>query len=190
MSLLHLVSFTCRQAPADKTGPPAGFRHAGRAAFASASCLAATVLLLTVLLSAINVVHAQTYNVGPPNDLAATAGVNQVLVTWGKANWGRSALSGGITHYEFRYSQGTEISEHAAWETVSFGTIPSTGQGDGYTDYKVVKGLTNGTAYTFQVRTVAQRAISETMTVTATPVSQPSCNIDDLGEDARSGKAD
>ena len=62
------------------------------------------------------------------------------------------------------------------------GTIPSTGQGGGYTDYKAVKGLTNGTAYTFQVRTVAQRAISETMTVTATPVSQPSCNIDDLGE--------
>ena len=60
MSLLHLVSFTCRQAPADKTGPPAGFRHAGRVAFASASCLAATALLLTVLLSAINVVHAQT----------------------------------------------------------------------------------------------------------------------------------
>ena len=172
MSLLHLVSFTCRQAPADKTGPPpAGFRHAGRVAFASASCLAATALLLTVLLSAINVVHAQTPFIYPPTDLTATVGVNQVVLTWVPSGGG-GGVYGGNHRQEYRYSVGTEIAQDAAWKTLdSLGTF-----------YKVVKGLTNGTAYTFQVREAADRVDGNAATVTATPVSQPSCSVDDLGE--------
>ena len=48
--------------------------------------------------------------------------------------------------------------------------------------YQVVKGLTNGTTHTFQVRAVNAQGGSAPATVTATPLSQPSCTIDELGD--------
>ena len=48
--------------------------------------------------------------------------------------------------------------------------------------YQVVKGLTSDTTHTFQVRAVNAQGGSAPATVTATPLSQPSCTIDELGD--------
>ena len=48
--------------------------------------------------------------------------------------------------------------------------------------YQVVKGLTSGTTHTFQVRAVNAQGGGARATVTATPLSQPSCTIDELGD--------
>ena len=48
--------------------------------------------------------------------------------------------------------------------------------------YQVVKGLTSGTTHTLQVRAVNAQGGSAPATVTATPLSQPSCTIDELGD--------
>ena len=48
--------------------------------------------------------------------------------------------------------------------------------------YQVVKGLTSGTTHTLQVRAVNAQGGSAPATVTATPISQPSCTIDALGD--------
>ena len=48
--------------------------------------------------------------------------------------------------------------------------------------YQVVKGLTSGTIHTFQVRAENPQGGSAPATVTATPLSQPSCTIDELGD--------
>ena len=45
-----------------------------------------------------------------------------------------------------------------------------------------MKGLTSGTTHTFQVRTATDVIKGAPATVIATPVSQPSCTIDELGE--------
>ena len=46
----------------------------------------------------------------------------------------------------------------------------------------MVKGLTSGTTHTFQVRAAADDTKGASATVTATPLSQPSCTIDELGD--------
>ena len=46
----------------------------------------------------------------------------------------------------------------------------------------MVKGLTSGTTHTLQVRAENAQGGSAPATVTATPVSQPSCTIDELGD--------
>ena len=51
--------------------------------------------------------------------------------------------------------------------------------------YQVVKGLTSGTTHTLQVRAVNAQGGSAPATVTATPLSQPSCTIDELGDRRR-----
>ena len=48
--------------------------------------------------------------------------------------------------------------------------------------YQVVKGLTSGTTHTFQVLAENAQGGSAPTTVTATPISQPSCTIDELGD--------
>ena len=48
--------------------------------------------------------------------------------------------------------------------------------------FQVVKGLTSDTTHTFQVRAATADAKGAPATVTATPLSQPSCTIDALGD--------
>ena len=48
--------------------------------------------------------------------------------------------------------------------------------------FQVVKGLTSGTTHTVQVRAANAQGGSAPATVTATPLSQPSCTIDELGD--------
>ena len=109
---------------------------------------------------------------GPPTNLSVTVGVGQVVLVWERPD-GRAIWS----HYEYRSSPGAMISPDAMWQQVSRSPgFPNTAY------YQVVKGLTNGTTHTFQVRAVNAQGGSARATVTATPLSQPSCTIDELGD--------
>ena len=71
----------------------------------------------------------------------------------------------------------TPIAPDAMWQQVR------TGPGNAaQAYYQVVKGLTSGTTHTLQVRAVNAQGGSAPATVTATPLSQPSCTIDELGD--------
>ena len=108
---------------------------------------------------------------GSPKNLSATVGVGQVVLVWESPDSGER-----VSHYEYRSSAGAMISPGAMWQQVlsSAGTL-----NQAY--YQVVKGLTSGTTHTFQVRAVNPQGGSAPATVTATPISQPSCTIDELG---------
>ena len=109
----------------------------------------------------------------PPRNLSATVGVGQVVLVW------QHSQGGGITHshYEYRFSAGAMISPDAMWQQASGGPgRPNSAY------YQVVKGLTSDTTHTFQVRAVNPQGGSAPATVTATPLSQPSCTIDELGD--------
>ena len=112
---------------------------------------------------------------GPPTNLSATVGVGQVVLWWerpdGRAGW---------SHYEYRSSAGVMLSPDAMWQQVQFS---SSTLNQAY--YQVVRGLTNDTTRTFQVRAVNAQGGSAPATVTATPLSQPSCTIDALGDRRR-----
>ena len=107
-----------------------------------------------------------------PSTFSVTVGVGQAVLVWGPP------VTGGLlfTHYEYRYSEGGMIAPDAMWQQVQTGT----GGLNAY--YQVVKGLTSGTTHTFQVRTATDVIKGAPATVIATPVSQPSCTIDDLGD--------
>ena len=104
-----------------------------------------------------------------PTNLSVTVGVGQVVLVW--------QHGGSRSHYEYRSSAGAMIAPDAMWQQVlsSPGTL-----NQAY--YQVVKGLTSGTTHTFQVRAVNAQGGSAPATVTATPLSQPSCTIDELGD--------
>ena len=107
-----------------------------------------------------------------PNNLSVTVGVGQVVLVWQHTSGGGTRSS-----YEYRYSAGAMISPDAMWQQVQTG--PGT-LNQAY--YQVVKGLTSGTTHTFQVRAENAQGGSAPVTVTATPLSQPSCTIDALGD--------
>ena len=112
---------------------------------------------------------------GPPTNLSATVGVGQVVLVW-------QHTSGGGTRsaYEYRSSAGDMIAPDAMWQQV----LSSPGAlSQAY--YQVVKGLTSGTTHTLQVRAVNAQGGGAPATVTATPLSQPSCTIDALGDRRR-----
>ena len=108
---------------------------------------------------------------GSPTNLSATVGVGQVVLVWQHSQ----GVGGTRSHYEYRSSPGDMISPDAMWQHV-----PSTGAEVNQSYFQVVKGLTSGTTYTLQVRAVNTQGGSAPATVT--PVSQPSCTIDELGD--------
>ena len=109
----------------------------------------------------------------PPTNLSATVGVGQVVLVWQHSTEGGAVRSS----YEYRSSGGDMISPDAMWQQVQTG--PGT-LNQAY--YQVVKGLTSGTIHTFQVRAENAQGGSAPATVTVTPISQPSCTIDALGD--------
>ena len=113
---------------------------------------------------------------GTPSNLSATVGVGQVVLVWQHTRG-----SGGTrSSYEYRSSAGAMISPDAMWQQVQ------TGPGAlNQAYYQVVKGLTSGTIHTLQVRAVNPQGGSAPATVTVTPISQPSCTIDELGDRRR-----
>ena len=113
---------------------------------------------------------------GTPSNLSATVGVGQVVLVWQHTRG-----SGGTrSSYEYRSSAGAMISPDAMWQQVQ---SSSTRPNQAY--FQVVKGLTNGTIHTLQVRAENAQGGSAPATVTATPLSQPSCTIDELGDRRR-----
>ena len=108
-----------------------------------------------------------------PNNLSVTVGVGQVVLVWQHSTEGGAARS----HYEYRSSAGAMIAPDAMWQQVRTGTGALQ---QAY--FQVVKGLTSGTTHTVQVRAANAQGGSAPSTVTATPLSQPSCTIDELGD--------
>ena len=108
-----------------------------------------------------------------PRDLSVTVGVGQVVLVW------QHPPGGGIARfsYEYRSSAGEMIAPDAMWQQIQAGAGE---RNQAY--YQVVKGLTSGTIHTFQVRAENPQGGSAPATVTATPLSQPSCTIDELGD--------
>ena len=110
---------------------------------------------------------------GSPRNLSATVGVGQVVLVWQHSQ----GVGGDRSSYEYRSSAGAMIAPDAMWQQVQ------TSAGEPNQAYfQVVKGLTSGTTHTFQVRAENAQGGSAPATVTATPVSQPSCTIDELGD--------
>ena len=110
---------------------------------------------------------------GTPSNLSATVGVGQVVLVWQHSQ----GVGGDRSSYEYRSSAGAMIAPDAMWQQVQ------TSAGEPNQAYfQVVKGLTSGTTHTFQVRAENAQGGSAPATVTATPVSQPSCTIDELGD--------
>ena len=110
-----------------------------------------------------------------PTDLSALVGVGQVVLVWQHTSGGGTRSS-----YEYRSSAGAMIAPDAMWQQVPAST------GDArHAYFQVVKGLTNDTTHTLQVRAVNPQGGSPPATVTATPVLQPSCTIDALGDRRR-----
>ena len=110
---------------------------------------------------------------GSPTNLSATVGVGQVVLVWQHSTDG----GGTRSHYEYRSSAGAMIAPDAMWQQVRTGTGALN---QAY--FQVVKGLTSGTTHTLQVRAANAQGGSAPATVTATPISQPSCTIDELGD--------
>ena len=110
-----------------------------------------------------------------PRNLSATVGVGQVVLVWERPD-----NSTGLSHYEYRSSAGEMIAPDAMWQQVQ---NSDTRPNQAY--YQVVKGLTGGTTHTLQVRAVNAQGASAPAIVPATPLSQPSCTIDELGDRRR-----
>ena len=107
-----------------------------------------------------------------PTNLSVTVGVGQVVLVWQQSGVGTVH-----NHYEYRSSAGDMIAPDAMWQQVqSSPGFPNTAY------FQVVTGLTSGTIHTLQVRAVNAQGGSAPATVTATPLSQPSCTIDALGD--------
>ena len=113
---------------------------------------------------------------GSPTNLSATVGVGQVVLVWQLPR----GVGGTHTHFEYRSSPGDMIAPDAMWQQVQ----SSPGRPN-QAYYQVVKGLTSGTTHTLQVRAENAQGGSAPATVTATPISQPSCTIDELGDRRR-----
>ena len=111
-----------------------------------------------------------------PSTVGVVVGVGQGVLWWEHAVLGGLSLS----HYEYRYSSGDMISPTAMWQQVS----SSPGRPN-QAYFQVVTGLTSGTTHTFQVRAATAGVKGAPATVTATPLSQPSCTIDELGDRRR-----
>ena len=109
-----------------------------------------------------------------PSNLSVTVGVGQVVLVWQHPQGG---VGGTRSSYEYRFSAGDMISPDAMWQQIQ---ADAGERNQAY--FQVVKGLTNGMIHTFQVRAENAQGGSAPATVTATPISQPSCTIDELGD--------
>ena len=96
---------------------------------------------------------------GLPQNLAATPGDGEVVLTWqAPASNGGSA----VTEYEYRHAEGTSVPDETAWQSAGTSLTAT------------VDSLTNGAEYAFEVRAVNDVGASEPASTTATPVTVPS----------------
>ena len=87
------------------------------------------------------------------------AGVGQLTLSWPNPN------DGTITGYQVQQSTDGGTTWDPAWTAIA--------GSDKDTTTHTVTGLTNGTAYTFQIRAMQGTASTESDTVTATPLANP-----------------
>ena len=96
---------------------------------------------------------------GLPQNLAATPGNGEVVLTWqAPASNGGSAVTG----YEYRHAEGASVPDETAWQSAGTGLTAT------------VDSLTNGRTYAFEVRAVNAVGDGCAATTAATPVTVPS----------------
>ena len=111
-----------------------------------------------------------------PTGLSAAAGDTQATLSWTDSN------DPTITKYQLRYGAGSTVPASATWEDI-------TGSGVGTTSH-VVTGLTNGTQYAFEIRTVNAGGDSDaSSTATATPALAAPAAPTDLSATAGNAQA-
>ena len=96
-----------------------------------------------------------------PEGLSGGAGVGEVVLTWDDPGHAT------ITRYELKYSRGAALVQD--WRNIA-------GSGAGTTTH-TVRGLANGTAYTFAVRAVSAAGAGPPASVGAVPVPAAPANL-------------
>ncbi len=93
-----------------------------------------------------------------PQDFSATPGDREVVLAWqAPARDGGSAVTG----YEYRHAAGASVPAATPWRSAGTSLAAT------------VSGLTNGTAYAFEVRAVSDAGASAIASVTSTPLTVP-----------------
>ena len=105
-----------------------------------------------------------------PANLEASVGVGEVTLEWDDPG------DAAITRYQLVHYSGARPSQ-PSWSDIS-------GSGAGTTSHEVT-GLTNGTAYTFELRAKATDAHGDSSAVTATPVPAAPANLNAAGGDGK-----
>ncbi len=113
-------------------------------------------LVGTLLLSLVTVVQAAA-----PTGLKAVAGDGQVTLTWNNPN------NAAITGYQIRQ----RIYVNGAW--TKFPKFPNIPGSDASTTRHVVRGLTNGVRYSFQIRWMVGKKGGKPSEANATPATPP-----------------
>ena len=91
-----------------------------------------------------------------PRSLVATGAHRKVNLTWSAP---QIDGGGGIADYEYRHSEGASVADDTRWISA------------GKDRKETVTGLTNGTAYAFEVRAANRAAKSTAVTATGTPIA-------------------
>ena len=102
-----------------------------------------------------------------PQNLVATEGEGLVWLSWSAP-----ATNGGValTRYEYRHAAGTTVPTSTSWTTVADSNDPGSSTAD--ETRVLVRGLTNATAYAFEVRAAnSAGGGTEAGPVTATPAA-------------------
>ena len=97
---------------------------------------------------------------GAPERFTATAGDGRVRLRWTNPS-NAGGVDGTTLRYQYRYAPGATVPDGTAWSNA--------------TDFvqlrRLIAGLTNGTAYAFEVRAVNPVGPGPPATATATPMT-------------------
>ena len=127
----------------------------------------AALLWLMALAFAIPSVLAAVPAPESPRDATFTAGDGLVMIEWDR--WGMTREADYHLFFQFRYAAGSSVPDDTPWLlAVPFGSAPNT--------HRIVTGLTNGTAYTFELRTLPMAGIGNLLEGTAPALDRKPVN--------------